>query len=406
MRGYMNVSMPFIVNTMDFLTYLTEADLVHQHLTHLQHLEDLPHVGGINGYHHAIGALKAVGDQLEGKFNPSKVTIKYDGSPSVVFGHDPITKKFFVASKSAFNKTPKINYSVEDIRKNHKDAPGLQEKLIHALEHLPKIAPKHGIYQGDLMYTEDDKHETKDHINFTPNTIMYSLPKKSEQGKKAKNAKLGIAVHTQYAGPTLDKMRAIPLENHNFKEHPDVHVLPHEVNLGDALQTGADKTSFDFNVRMAEKVHNYMARDALDRLISPDHQHLSTYINQSVKEGKKPSVAGYMHHILQKGNNAAEGVKTPAAKHRHIQAAVDHSQVVKDNAHHFEDFFKLHKHLAAAKNALVNQLNTTTHEMEHSIGGKETHPEGFVVHHQGYPIKLVNRAEFSRANFEQSKNRK
>lgn len=378
---------------------------MHQHLTHLQHAEDLPLVAGTQGYHHAFGALKAVGDQLEGKFNPSKVTIKYDGSPSLVFGHDPITKKFFVASKSAFNKTPKINYTEEDVRKNHKDAPGLQEKLIHALQHLPKIAPKHGVFQGDLMYSDDDKHESKDHINFTPNTIMYSLPKKSEQGKKAKNAKLGIAIHTQYAGPTLDKMRAVPLENPRFKEHPDVHVLPHEVNLGDALTVGKDKTSFDFNMRMAEKVHNYMARDALSTLVQPESQHLSTYINHTVKEGKKPSVPGYLVHILAHGKKAADAVKTPAAKQRHYDAAQQHIKHVENNAHHFEDFFKLHRHLQAAKNAVVNQLNTTAHEMEHSIGGKETNPEGFVVHHQGYPVKFVNRGEFSRLNFEKSKNR-
>lgn len=391
---------------MTFLTYLNEAALTHEKLVHLQHAEDLPLVGGVNGYHHAIGALKDVNDQIEGKFNPTKTTIKYDGSPAVVFGHDPITKKFFVASKSAFNKDPKINYTEADIRKNHGHAPGLMEKLTHALHHLPKIAPKHGVFQGDLMYTDDDKHETKDHVNFTPNTIMYSLPKKSEQGKKAKSAKLGIAIHTQYGGPTLDKMRAMPLEHPHFKDHPDVHVLPHEVNMGNALQTGKDKTSFDHNIKMAEKVHKTMARDTLDRLVVPEQEHMSTYINAAVKEGKKPSVAGYMAHRLEKGVKAAAGVKTPAAKQKHLDAAHQHVQHIKDNAHHFEDFFKLHKHLQAAKNALVNQLHTTTHDMEHSINGKETKPEGFVVHHKGYPIKFVDRAEFSKLNFEQSKNRK
>lgn len=393
------------MKSMTFKTFINESVLTHQHLVHLEHAEDLPLAAGEQGYHHAMGALKDVADQIEGKFNPTKTTIKYDGSPSIVFGHDPISKKFFVASKSAFNKTPKINYTEEDIRKNHGHAPGLMEKLTHALHHLPKIAPKHGVFQGDLMYTDDDKHESKDHINFTPNTIMYSLPKKSEQGKKAKSAKLGIAIHTQYGGPTLDNMRASPLEHPQFKEHPDVHVLPHEVNMGDALQTGKDKTSFDFNMRMADKVHGYMARDVLARLIHPEHEHLSTYINAAVKEGKKPSVAGYMAHRLEKGVKAAAGVKTPAAKQKHMVAAQQHVQTIKDNAHHFEDFFKLHKHIQAAKNALVNQLNTTTHEMEHSIGGKDAKPEGFVVHHKGFPVKFVNRAEFSRANFEQSKNR-
>jgi hypothetical protein len=391
---------------MSFKTYITETALTHEKLVHLQHAEDLPLVAGTKGFHHAFGALKAVGEQLDGKFNPTKTTIKYDGSPAVVFGHDPRTKKFFVASKSAFNKDPKINFTEADIRKNHMQAPGLQEKLIAALEHLKKVAPPHGVFQGDLMYTDQDKHESKEHINFTPNTIMYSLPKKSEQGKKAAKAKLGIAVHTQYAGPTLEKMKALPLEHPRFKEHPDVHILPHEVNLGDALTTGKDKTKFDFNMKMAEKMYNHLDRGSLDRVISPEHEHLAHYINSAVKEGKKPSVVGYMHHVLARGTKAAETVKTPVAKQKHMNAAIEHAEHIKNHAKHFEDFFKLHHHLQAAKDAIVNQLNSTTHGIEHSIGGKETQPEGFVVHHEGYPVKFVNRAEFSRANFEQSKNRK
>jgi hypothetical protein len=49
----------------------------------------------------------------------SNLTMKYDGSPSLVFGHHPSNGKFFVATKSAFNKNPKINHTEKDIDKNH-----------------------------------------------------------------------------------------------------------------------------------------------------------------------------------------------------------------------------------------------------------------------------------------------
>jgi hypothetical protein len=45
--------------------------------------------------------------------------MKYDGSPSIVFGHHPKNGKFFVATKSAFNKNPKINHTEKDIERNH-----------------------------------------------------------------------------------------------------------------------------------------------------------------------------------------------------------------------------------------------------------------------------------------------
>jgi len=100
--------------------------------------------------------------------------MKYDGSPSIVYGHNPENNKFFVASKSAFNKNPKLNYTPEDIEKNHGHAPGLVEKLKAGLEHLPKIAPKKGVYQGDVMYTHNDLKKEGDKTSFTPNTITYT----------------------------------------------------------------------------------------------------------------------------------------------------------------------------------------------------------------------------------------
>ncbi len=66
----------------------------------------------------------------------------------VAVGTNPENGRFFVATKSAFNKNPKINYTHEDIEKNHGHAPGLVEKLKAALTHLPKSTPKKGVFQG------------------------------------------------------------------------------------------------------------------------------------------------------------------------------------------------------------------------------------------------------------------
>ena len=58
----------------------------------------------------------------------------------------------------------------------------------------------------------------------------------------------------------------------------------------------------------------------------------------------------------------------------------------------------MHQHLAKAKNTLVDTLNKTKGDLSHHIDAQETNPEGYVVHHKNEPTKLVNRAEFSRAN--------
>ena len=53
---------------------------------------------------------------IGGKLNMS---VKWDGAPAVFCGINPENGKFFVGTKSVFNKTPKINYNTSDIRRNH-----------------------------------------------------------------------------------------------------------------------------------------------------------------------------------------------------------------------------------------------------------------------------------------------
>lgn len=84
-------------------------------LKHLEHAEDHIINAGSAGAMHALANLHDVHRKMKGGNNQTKITMKYDGSPSVVFGHHPETGKFFVASKSVFNKNPKLNFTEEDI---------------------------------------------------------------------------------------------------------------------------------------------------------------------------------------------------------------------------------------------------------------------------------------------------
>ena len=158
----------------DFLTEATEEDK----LKHLEHVEDHVLHAGKEGFGHAFHTVRDVHHKLQGIKSDTQTTIKYDGSPAVVFGEHPENKKFFVASKSAFNKNPKINHTHEDIEKNHGHAPGLVEKLKAALDHAHKIKPQ-GVYQADIMHAGDVK-KNGNRVEFTPNTITYHVPHDSE----------------------------------------------------------------------------------------------------------------------------------------------------------------------------------------------------------------------------------
>ena len=176
-----------------FKSFLREEAEEGSKLKHIHHAEDRPLFHGAKGFEHAKAALNQAHEHLKSGGKSTHLTMKYDGSPSIVFGHHPETGKFFVASKSAFNKNPKINYTHEDIKKHHGHAPGLMDKLHASLNHLKKIAPKTGVYQGDLMYTHDDlKHHKNGKVSFTPNTITYTG--QGEEAQKIKDSKIGVVV--------------------------------------------------------------------------------------------------------------------------------------------------------------------------------------------------------------------
>ena len=74
---------------------------------HLEHPEDSILNKGKDG---ALNILKFFKDKS------SELSVKYDGAPAIVWGINPENGKFFVGTKSVFNKVKiKINYSHYDI---------------------------------------------------------------------------------------------------------------------------------------------------------------------------------------------------------------------------------------------------------------------------------------------------
>ena len=123
------------------------------------------------------------------------ISAKIDGSPAIVWGTEPKTGKFFVGTKSVFNKKLiKINYDHETIDKNHQ---GEVADILHkCLDFLPVTT---GIFQGDFIGFGGD-------FTFCPNTITYDFPEEIHQ-------EIIIAPHTYYiAEKDLRDAVAYPLE--------------------------------------------------------------------------------------------------------------------------------------------------------------------------------------------------
>jgi hypothetical protein len=383
-----------------FLTFLKEEAESDGKLKHIHHAEDRPLFNGAKGFEHAKDALNQAHEHIKSGGKSTHLTMKYDGSPSLVFGHHPETGKFFVASKSAFNKNPKINYTHEDIKKNHGHAPGLMDKLHASLNHLKKIAPKTGVYQGDLMYTHDDlKHGKNGKVSFTPNTITYTG--KGEEGQKIKDSKMGIVVHTQYHGKDITSMKSDPHPDlHNFATHKDVWTKHPEHDTKNVHYSEKDQEEYKKHIAAAQKIHDEHKKTMYKatEMHGGEAGHLATYINHTVRTDEKPSAEGLKKHIADKYKKASAKLKTPMAQGRKDAELSSHTKHIDTNKKHYDNLLKMHHHLQQAKNKLVDVLNQHEGGLEHHIDTKRTDPEGFVIHHAGEPTKLVNRKEFAKAN--------
>jgi hypothetical protein len=394
-----------------FRDFLTEGAPAEEgaKLKHITHAEDRPLFHGADGFNHAYNALHAAHFHTKQGANSNKLTMKYDGSPSLVYGHHPETGKFFVASKSAFNKNPKLNYTPEDIEKNHGHAPGLVEKLKAALEHAPKIAPKKGVFQGDVMFTKPDLKKEGDKTSFTPNTITYTA--KGDKAAAINKSKFGLVTHTKYEGTNLSNMRATGnVSENDFGSHPDIFHHTASYDAAGAKYSEQSQQKVLGELSKAKTIHETHG-DKMYKAIHPEHSgengHLATYINQTVRTGETPSSDGFKDHVSGQLKKKFDKIKTPAKKQEIINDADSQLKHIDKNKEHYDNLLKMHGHLANAKNELVNSLESNEGSYEHAIGGVASKPEGFVYNHTHNgvtePTKLVNRAEFARQNLLKSR---
>ena len=388
-------------------------------LTHIAHPEDRPLTHGSHGFEHAHSALMHAHEHMKAKKHSSDLTMKYDGSPSIVFGHHPTTKKFFVATKSAFNKSPKLAHTAAEVDTHYGHAPGLASKLKSALHHLPKVTPKQGVYQGDLMHTRDDHKiseqsimESDDKVSFTPNTITYTAH--GDEARKVKKSHVGVVVHQQYhpnpKKPGFEHMTVSPHpDTHNFKQHPDVHLKTAEHDTSKIDYPKKDQDTFHKHMAAAKAIHDTHGTKmyAATQKHQGEGGHLSTYINSTVRSGESPSVKGFQKHLAAHHEKSASKMKTAGGAAKHTAAGAAHVAHVEKHAGHYSNLLQMHHHLTQAKHTLVHNLAKHEGGLEHHIAGKKSKPEGFVINHkfkgQSEPTKLVNRPEFAKANFLKNK---
>ena len=398
-----------------FKTYLEEAAGANLHMTHL---EDAVLDGGVNGTRNVFQYLQALRDMLGGNTKaPVKISVKWDGAPAIFAGTDPSDGKFFVAKKGVFNKTPKLYKTNAEIDNDLSGDLGAKFKV--ALAEFSKLGIE-GVVQGDFLYTNDDlKTENIDgepHITFHPNTIVYAIPKNSDLGKQIERSKIGVVWHTTYRGATLDSMQASfgKAISTKLKEIPSVwHVdAIFQDHSGKVTFTAAETKSFNKLLSDAGRIFRTIKPYALNELKDNEelNKRINTFINKKVREGQRiqnvpTAIKDMQKFVNEYYQKEMDKVKSQAAKDR--KAAVRDSVLkyfAKGNLKEVTKVFTLYNLLVDAKMIVIAKLNYSEGLrtlLKTKDGFEVTGQEGFVaIDHLGRnALKLVDRLEFSKANF-------
>jgi len=393
-----------------FTGFLTEEKNLH-----LEHLEDEILNNGITGTRKAINFLQALRDMLAGNAKSGvNVTVKWDGAPAVFAGINPENNQFFVGTKSVFNKNAKINYTPEDVDRNHPIG-DLNNKLKVALTHLSKLGIT-DVLQGDLLYTQDDLTEQvidgERYITFQPNTIVYAVPKKD--ASQILSSKMGIVWHTTYSGDTMEGMSAtLSVNMRKLTKTTDVWYsdATYKDTSGTANFNKEETKNITKILSNAGKIFHKLNPKILQKIVEDEKILIlvKTFNNTKVKEGQK--IRNTLRHARELGEYVEEKyqkeidkLKRPQSKETKTKEMREFVGFFKKHLKDISNIFEMQNLLIFAKDKIISKLEKAKGAMDTFIrtddGYRITQPEGFVaVDKVGKAVKLVNRLEFSRANF-------
>ena len=390
--------------------------------THLEHLEDDILNNGSEGGKSSIAFLRSLGKMLsQGDSSSMKVTTKWDGAPAIICGIDPTTNMFFVGNKSVFAKTsPKVCYSF-DVIDNFYPTSGLNHVLKECLSYFMKLGIQ-GVIQGDLLFTENTKKITsvngKKCVVFQPNTITYAIPLDTDLGKRVNASKIGIVFHTHYTGSSLPEMAAgFGVDVSPYQGNSDIAVFSSDFvdASGSANFTTSELQKFKSSVNQAEGSLR-QASKFLDAMKGTDRFAFNTvfkqFFNTYIRGGRSiPSTnkvvsdfAMYYTTLLDKEINSK---KSDKGKKKWEDVKMNGLKFIAANQRSIYMTVASYKNLTAAKLMIVRKLErvkTIGTFLKDGNGYKVTAPEGFVAIKSGQATKLVDRLEFSVANFTTDKN--
>ena len=356
----------------------------------IHHLEDFVLWNGSQGAREAVTALSNINKNLK------SVTIKWDGAVGVIFGRNPngefiFTDKAGFVAKGYDGRTTNaddlgamIQGRVKDPSKAD-DYKMFADKMKSVFSVVEAATPEdlEGYYKADILYFSQPQLQNNVY-KFKPNVVTYSVKADSVLGKKIARSEVGIVIHSKINEQGVAQSMPEDLEFRGSK----LLVVP-PVTVSEPVTV--DDAALD-QVKALLSQHSQDIDSVLDRnklsvmKVSDFAQILYTYVNNKVLKGESDL-----------GRDFVKWLTMTSAVSRNKQGKI--VDYVKQEVKGFNALWKVFVGIQMAKDAVIRQLDSqqsdVTASMNDQPGG-----EGYVVQTAKGPIKLVNRAGFSKQNFQ------
>lgn len=181
----------------------------------IPYVEDLVFKAGLRGLQQAVEIVKQSAERTA-----EYVTIKWDGSPALIFGRKP-DGEFVLTDKAGASAvgydglatSPEMIAQIMAQRDREAEAKGKKGGRSQTLTpmyrdiwpYFETAVPKdfRGYVKGDLLYYPTKPYqEQAGAFVFMPNTVEYRIPVASPLGEQIQGTQVGIAMHSQMEDPT------------------------------------------------------------------------------------------------------------------------------------------------------------------------------------------------------------
>lgn len=360
---------------MEFITSLNKV-------TKIPHPEDFI----FQGSQKALEALQIINDAVA---DSRTISIKWDGSPAIVFGRRPVDGKFTMNYKSYITEPGGQVTTAQELEQFYQKRDGnpvVARKLGHMFNALASVVPATftGYILADLLWDRP----LSNGMQFRPNPsgVIYTLDPQSALGRQAAGKPLGLAIY-MYA----TELNASDVASKSQNPFTDGrHIYDYAGLSPQSKYVCLFPSTAGIKFRLAEPVqlmkaavnavnrHGAAADALLEDISDSAAQVMQTWYNKMVTRqfDQNTPLTNYA------GSKLDSAQMSTMSQHAAGLAAVD----------------AIWRSIYALKVAMVRQLDQQIHGLGQSVGGQPV-GEGFIVDSNSGLLKLVNRGVFSAANF-------